>query len=99
MLKVICTLIGTFIGAGFASGKEIYLFLDITKTPSLLSFTKSTKCNYSKFDYVIKEVCCEYCFMSMIDDFLMKRELLVLKVIMKFLSIKIFVFIFFKKIT
>lgn len=26
MLKVICTLIGTFIGAGFASGKEIYLF-------------------------------------------------------------------------
>ena len=49
--------------------KEIYLFLDITKTPSLLSFTKSTKCNYSKFDYVIKEVCCEYWFMSMIDDF------------------------------
>lgn len=26
MLKVICTLIGTFIGAGFASGKEIYIF-------------------------------------------------------------------------
>ena len=26
MLKAICTLIGTFIGAGFASGKEIYLF-------------------------------------------------------------------------
>lgn len=26
MVKVICTIIGTFIGAGFASGKEVYLF-------------------------------------------------------------------------
>lgn len=26
IIKVICTIVGTFIGAGFASGKEIYLF-------------------------------------------------------------------------
>lgn len=26
MLKVVCTVIGTFVGAGFASGKEIHLF-------------------------------------------------------------------------
>ena len=26
IIKIICTIVGTFIGAGFASGKEIYLF-------------------------------------------------------------------------
>ena len=74
MLKVICTLIGTFIGAGFASGKEIYLFffkyniygiLGIVISVMFMGFiiykTLNISKNYNIFNYNNFLVCfCSY---------------------------------------
>ena len=47
---------------------EILLYLDIVKIPSIISFDKHSKNNIKKDVIVIKDLCCEYCLKSMIDD-------------------------------
>ena len=37
MLKIIFVLIGTFVGAGFASGKEVFNFFSVYKFNSFIS--------------------------------------------------------------
>lgn len=50
---------------------EILLYLDITKTPSIISFDKHNNNNNIKKDIIIiKDLCCEYCLKSMIEDLL-----------------------------
>ncbi len=50
--------------------KEILLYLDLIKTPSILAFDKYMK-NCKKYTIVIKDLCCEYCLKSMIEELLM----------------------------
>jgi len=45
----------------------IFLFLDI-KIPTILSFSKETNSNYSLYTITIKDLCCEYCLKSTIED-------------------------------
>ena len=47
---------------------EILLFLDIFKTPSILSFNKYPK--FKTFNYTIirDDICCEYCLKGAIND-------------------------------
>lgn len=46
-----------------------YLFLD-TKTPIILSFEKKNNPIYSEYTINIKDLCCEYCLMSTIENLL-----------------------------
>lgn len=50
--------------------KEILLYLDLIKIPSILAFDKYKK-NCKKYTIVIKDLCCEYCLKSMIEELLM----------------------------
>lgn len=47
---------------------EILLFLNIVKTPSLLSFNKYPKFKTLNYTIVRDNLCCEYCFKGTIDD-------------------------------
>lgn len=47
---------------------EILLFLNIVKTPSLLSFNKYPKFKTLNYTIVRDDLCCEYCFKGTIDD-------------------------------
>lgn len=47
---------------------EILLFLNIVKTPSLLSFNKYPKFKTLNYTIVRDDLCCEYCFKGAIDD-------------------------------
>lgn len=47
---------------------EILLFLDILKTPSILSFDKHSKFKTLDYTIVRNELCCEYCFKGTIED-------------------------------
>ena len=49
---------------------EILLFLDILKTPSIISFDKHSKQKTEKYSIIIKNLCCEYCLKNMINDLL-----------------------------
>ena len=49
---------------------EILLYLDITKIPSIVSFDKHNSNNIKKDNIIIKDLCCEYCLNSMIEDLL-----------------------------
>lgn len=50
--------------------KEILLYLNISKIPSIISFDKHYNDNLNKDIIVIKDLCCEYCLKSMIDELL-----------------------------
>lgn len=47
---------------------EIALFLNITKIPSLLSFSKYPKFETSNYTITRDDLCCEYCYKGAIDD-------------------------------
>lgn len=47
---------------------EIFLFLDIFRIPSLVSFDKHSKEITQKYTIQIKDLCCEFCLKGMIDD-------------------------------
>lgn len=47
---------------------EIFLFLDIFRIPSLVSFDKHSKEITKKYTIQIKDLCCEFCLKGMIDD-------------------------------
>ena len=55
---------------------EIILFLDKEKVPFLRSFDKHAKNKVKKFDIVVADLCCEYCFMGMIDDLFLLEGIL-----------------------
>ena len=47
---------------------EITLFLNITKTPSILSFDKYPKFKTSNYTIIRDDLCCEYCYKGAIED-------------------------------
>lgn len=47
---------------------EIFLFLNILKIPSILSFNKHPKDETLGFQMIIKDLCCEYCFKYIIEE-------------------------------
>jgi len=49
---------------------EILTFLDILKTPSILSFDKHPKITASNYTITRNDFCCEYCFKSAIENLL-----------------------------
>ena len=49
---------------------EISLYLDTTKRTFIFSFDKHRNSKNKKDTIVIKDLCCEYCLMSMIEDIL-----------------------------
>ena len=48
--------------------EEIKLFLDIQKTPSIISFDKHSKKETTCYKIIRKTICCEYCFMGVVED-------------------------------
>lgn len=48
--------------------EEIKLFLDIQKTPSIISFDKHCKNKTTCYKIIRKTICCEYCFKGIIED-------------------------------
>lgn len=50
---------------------EILLFLDVQKIPSIIAFNKHSKNKTTKTIITIKDICCEYCFKSTIEELLM----------------------------
>lgn len=53
--------------------KEIELFLDIRKTPSLIAFDKHNKKDLKKYTIVINSLCCEYCLKNNIETLLLEK--------------------------
>lgn len=49
---------------------EVFLFLGINTIPSLLAFNKHSKNKLEKATITIKDLCCEYCLMGMIEELL-----------------------------
>lgn len=54
----------------FVIVKEICLYLDILKIPSILSFDKHLSNNLKEYQFLINDLCCEYCLMSDIEELL-----------------------------
>lgn len=54
----------------FVIVKEICLYLDILKIPSILSFDKHLPNNLKEYQILINDLCCEYCLMSNIEELL-----------------------------
>lgn len=50
--------------------KEIELFLQIDKFPSLIGFDKCSNSKLEYYDIIIKDLCCEYCLKSNIWELL-----------------------------
>lgn len=50
--------------------REILLYLNIKKIPSIIAFDKHDIKHESKYTIVIKDLCCEYCLNGMIEDLL-----------------------------
>jgi copper chaperone CopZ len=48
----------------------VFLFLGINTIPSLLAFDKHSKNKLEKATITIKDLCCEYCLMGMIEELL-----------------------------
>ena len=48
--------------------KEALLYLDLIEIPSIIAFNKHSKCSTKKDSIIIKDLCCEYCLKSMIED-------------------------------
>ena len=51
--------------------KEIDLYLQIDKIPSLIGFEKYNNIVLNKYDIIIKDLCCEYCLKGYIKELLM----------------------------
>lgn len=49
---------------------EVFLFLGINTIPSLLAFDKHSKNKLEKATITIKDLCCEYCLMGLIEELL-----------------------------
>ncbi len=49
---------------------EILFFLGILKLPTIISFHKYPKMKTSRYDMVISDLCCEFCFCGMMEDLL-----------------------------
>ena len=49
---------------------EILLYFKLIKIPSIISFDKHSNNNIKKDKIIIKDLCCEYCLKSMIEDLL-----------------------------
>ena len=47
---------------------EIYLFLDIKKRAAMLEFDKHSKNKTLQYKIIMKDICCEYCFMNIIEN-------------------------------
>lgn len=47
---------------------EIFLFLNILKVPSLISFNKYSEVDLYEYKIIRNDICCEYCFRGAIDD-------------------------------
>ncbi len=47
---------------------EIFLFLNILKVPSLISFNKYSDVDLDEYKIIRNDICCEYCFRGAIDD-------------------------------
>lgn len=47
---------------------EILFYLGILKIPSIISFDKYSKVPTDKYNIVMKDVCCEFCFRGMIEE-------------------------------
>ena len=47
---------------------EIYLFLDILKFPSLVSFNKYSDVNLYEYKIIRNDICCEYCFRGAMEE-------------------------------
>lgn len=52
---------------------EIFLFLELDKTPSLISFDKHAKNKTTKKSILINDICCEYCFKSSVQELLLRK--------------------------
>lgn len=50
---------------------EVILFLNILKTPSILSFDKHSKIKTQEYKITIHDLCCEYCLKSRIEELLL----------------------------
>lgn len=50
---------------------EVFLFLDLSNKPALISFHKYSNNKTEKYDLIIKDLCCEFCLRGMIDDLFM----------------------------
>lgn len=50
---------------------EILAFMDILKTPSIISFNKHSKNMLTKTTIIVKDLCCEYCLKGMIKELLL----------------------------
>ena len=47
---------------------EVYIYLSILNFPSLIYFDKHSSNKLTKYDLVIKDLCCEYCLKGMMED-------------------------------
>lgn len=54
----------------FVIVKEICLYLDILKIPSILSFDKHLSNNLKEYQILINDLCCEYCLKADIGELL-----------------------------
>lgn len=54
----------------FVIVKEICLYLDILRRPSILSFDKHLTNKLEEFKLVINDLCCEFCLMHDIEELL-----------------------------
>ena len=59
--------------------KEIEVYLDILKIPSLLGFDKHSQNNNELYKTKIKDICCEYCLMGFIEELLLLPEIVKLQ--------------------
>ena len=50
--------------------REILLYLDLVKIPSIVAFNKNFKNGIRKDCILIKDLCCEYCLNGMIEELL-----------------------------
>ena len=48
--------------------REILLYLDLVKIPSIVAFNKNFKNGIRKDCILIKDLCCEYCLKGMIEE-------------------------------
>lgn len=47
---------------------EVLLYLNVLKVPSLIAFDKYFKTNVKNYTFLIKDLCCEYCLMGLIEN-------------------------------
>jgi len=50
---------------------EIVTFIDVLKTPSVISFDKHSNSPLIKTNIILKDLCCEYCLKGMIEELLL----------------------------